>query len=69
MAWIKIMYGNTIVAPISTFVCDTVGDIDNLPTNVVFGSKAEVIAEQLIYKLNSSGTWTLFSGVITPPAE
>ena len=59
MAWIKTMYGNVVVAPISQFTCDAATDIDNLPTNVVMGSKAVVIATGAIYIMDSTGTWTL----------
>ena len=59
MAWIKTMYGNVVVAPISQFTCDAATDIDELPTNVVMGSKAEVIATGVIYIMNSTGTWVL----------
>ena len=58
MAWIKTMYGNVVVAPISQFTCDAVTDIATLPTNVVMGSKAVVIATGAIYIMNSNGTWT-----------
>ena len=59
MAWIKTMYGNVVVAPISQFVCDAEEDITDLPTNVVMGSKAIVIATGAIYIMDSTGTWTL----------
>lgn len=65
MGFIKIMYGNTVITPISTFVCDTAADIENLPTNVAFGSKAEVIEGATIYRLNSNHVWTLSSDVLT----
>lgn len=58
MAWIKTMYGNTVVAPISQFTCDAVADVADLPTDVVFGSQAIVIATGAVYVLNSSGVWT-----------
>ena len=62
MAWIKTMYGNTVVAPISQFTCDAAADITNLPTNVVMGSKAVIIGTGAIYIMDSTGTWTLTSG-------
>ena len=58
MAWIKTMYGNMVIAPISQFICDTADDIDDLPTNVTFGSQAMVIATGAVYILNSSEIWT-----------
>lgn len=58
MAWIKTHYGNAIVAPISKFVCDKVADINDLPTNVVFGSEAVVLATGAKYYLDSNKTWT-----------
>lgn len=61
MAWIKTMYGNVVVAPISQFTCDAVTDIANLPTNVVMGSQAVVIATGALYVLDSAGTWTLLT--------
>lgn len=61
MAWIKTMYGNTVVAPISQFVCDAETDIADLPTNVAMGSQAIVIATGALYVMNSANTWTLLS--------
>ncbi len=61
MAWIKTMYGNVVTAPISQFTCDTAADINDLPTNVTFGSQAVVIATGALYILNSSGVWTLMA--------
>lgn len=61
MAWIKTMYGNVVVAPISQFFCDAAADIANLPTNVTMGSQAVVIATGALYVLDSTGTWTLLS--------
>lgn len=59
MAWIKTMYGNAVVAPISQFVCDTEADIADLPTTVAMGSQAVVIATGAIYMMDSTGAWTL----------
>lgn len=61
MAWIKTMYGNVVIAPISQFTCDAAADINDLPTNVTFGSQAVVIATGALYILNSSGVWTLMA--------
>ena len=61
MAWIKTMYGNVVVAPISYFTCDEVVDIDDLPENVAMGSQAIVIATGDLYIQNSTGTWTLLA--------
>lgn len=69
MAWIKTMYGNVVVAPISQFACDAAEDIDNLPTNVVMGSKAVVIATGATYMMDSTGTWTLLEMWQPPEAE
>jgi hypothetical protein len=49
MPWIKTMYGNVVVAPISYFTCDEVVDIDDLPENVAMGSQAIVIATGDLY--------------------
>lgn len=59
MAWIKTMYGNVVVAPISQFVCDKETDIADLPDTVAMGSQAMVIATGALYVLDSAGTWTL----------
>ena len=61
MAWIKTMYGNAVIAPISQFICDAVLDVDDLPTNVAMGSQALVIATGAVYVIDSSGIWTLIS--------
>lgn len=61
MPWIKTMYGNVVVAPISHFTCDDVIDIDSLPANVAMGSQAIVIATGDLYIQNSTGTWTLLA--------
>ena len=61
MAWIKTMYGNAVVAPISQFVCDAEADIADLPTTVAMGSQAIVIATGALYVMNSANTWTLLS--------
>ena len=61
MPWIKTMYGNTVIAPISQFVCDTEADITDLPTTVAMGSQAIVIATGALYVMNSADTWTLLS--------
>lgn len=61
MPWIKTMYGNVVVAPISQFVCDAEIDIDDLPTTVAMGSQAVVLATGAVYVIDSTGTWTLMS--------
>ena len=58
MAWIKTMYGNIVIAPISQFVCDAEADVADLPTDVVLGSQVIVIATGNVYMINSSGIWT-----------
>lgn len=61
MAWIKTHYGDTVVAPISKFICDAVGDIANLPTDVVFGSEAIILTTGVKYYLGSNKTWAATS--------
>ena len=61
MAWIKTMYGNIVIAPISQFVCDAEADVADLPTDVAMGSQALVIATGAVYVIDSSGIWTLIS--------
>ena len=59
MAWIKVKYGDMVVAPVSEFVCDAVSDVEDLPTTAVFGSRAIVIATGDVYMIDSAGTWTI----------
>lgn len=63
MAWIKTMYGNVVVAPISKFVCDTEDDVTDLPTNVVMGSEAIIISSGNVYLMGSTGIWAIPGGV------
>lgn len=42
----------------NTYVCDTVADIENLPTNQIsMGSFAFVIETSQVFALNSKGEW------------
>ena len=45
---------------IKEFMCDSVEDIANLPTNIRPGSSALVIPTMDIYVLNSEKDWVLF---------
>lgn len=63
MAATKVSYKGTYVDTHQEFVCDTVEDIANLPTQFTvgdtcpMGSKALVISDGSEWRLNSQGKW------------